>query len=789
MARIAFPDRSAATRPVIAVDGEGWNIPLTDGEVSVNDIVNERGWHSYVMLAGADDRGSDPWTLVHDWSRAEADPENGIARNYGLDTARVLDFLLDLPREALKVGFYFSYDVEKLLADLPEQNLRELADEGRLPDDPEKRRQKEARKVMRTRRLISNYGLTIGEIERKGWAGGNCTLWEGYLIKYIPRKEFSVWDLRAGKEVNPFEKDGRKQWKRTVTVYDVFGFFQKSFVAALRDYRCNTCESCRRAAEKYACGSCEACEAHNQCELTWCTNICTPADIKRIADMKEQRGVFTPDKQAEILSYCVSECRFLAGLFRDLIVHVESLELSVRAWNGSGAVAQAWMKREKIPDMRDRMEYDADREEITYSGLPESVMLGAYFGGRFEITTMGPIGDLWSYDINSAYPAIAQYLPCLAHGSFVHVDRFIPDAIGVYRVGSLTIDHPRGDYFAPFPFRANEDMAGIPSVGAGSVFYAHGGQRWIWQAEVAAAQQHFGPERIPVYEGWVWVPECDHKPFEKIPEMYALRQQMVADRNGAEKIIKLIINSVYGKTAQSIGWGWDRELGRPKRPDTQCFTWAGLITSGCRAMILDAVMRGDVVSIATDGILSRTPIDLYAPDQKILGAWEAKEVQEAWLFQSGVYTMVNRKGQRTYKTRGFSAREIGHEDLINAWNEGRTTVSTRAGQTRFVSSKSGLGRTNPAEYIGQWIPSEHDIRFEQTRREPLYEYDERGMPIWTKLTPHSRPYAFPNDVMSGPYIPKESWEDVRESQGVYEGDYFEWEPAPELIEYSELVES
>ena len=71
------------TRTIISVDGEGWNIPLTAGEVSANPYVAGTGWHSFVMLAAADDRGNNR-VLTHDGSRREV--TDSQARNYGLQS-------------------------------------------------------------------------------------------------------------------------------------------------------------------------------------------------------------------------------------------------------------------------------------------------------------------------------------------------------------------------------------------------------------------------------------------------------------------------------------------------------------------------------------------------------------------------------------------------------------------------------------------------------------------------------------------------------------------------------
>jgi len=739
-------DRSPVTRTIIGVDGEGWNIPLSAGITSANPHVADKGWHSYVMLAAADDSGKRK-VLIHDGSRRESN--NDIARNYGLPTDKACEFLLGLPQDAVIVGFYFSYDATKILGgDLPLANIRELCNEDFIPQDEYD---------TRVYAIARQFGMSIDYIHKARLVSTASTVYRGYLIRYTPRKKLEIIDLSAGRilvrdkywsrEVNGWQLGKpRSEWRRSVTVWDVFGFFQKSFVSALKDYRCAQCAACKASPREHC------------LKALW-----SPADLERIESMKLQRGVFDAGQQTEIANYCVDECRYLSFLVRDLLTHVDAFGLKLNSFHGSGAIASSWLTdkgiKKSLP-IRTAIIGDDGLPEFFLSGLPETVALSGYFGGRFEISEMGFMGSLYSYDINSAYPAITVSLPCLAHGRFTRVSEYVPGAVGIYLAGSRT-----SGQFAPFPFRtASEPVNGIAKD---AIYYAHGGQRWIWQDEIRAAREHFGTDAIPVYDGWIWEPDgCDCEPFADIDGMYKTRQQYVIDGNGVEKVIKLILNSLYGKTAQSIGWNISK-TGEKIPPPFQCFIWAGLITSGCRAMILDAIMQhdADVVSIATDGILSRSPIaGIDAPKEKILGKWEASKVSDGWLFQSGVYTYTNDKGKRKYATRGFAAKEIPADVLITAFQSGQYTVNADPTQSRFIPMKSGIMRDDSLEFIGQWIPSEHDVNFTHNRRLPLPTFDEYGMPDFAAFNACSEPHVITDDMISASYVPKQTWEDVMENQ-------------------------
>lgn len=807
------PDRNPATRQIISVDGEGWNIPLTPGVTSANPAVTAidaktgepRGWHSYVMVGAADDNGF-ARSIVHDGSRREGTADT--ARNYGLPTAKILDFLLDLPREAMKVSFAFSYDFTKIVADLPLANLRELARESvNTPDW-------EAERARRMEYVYHTFGIPYAQQEKTLLGGtfrivdaGTTIYDDRYWIAYTPRKVLHVYDLTAGKVGFQNMRDGKpigrveQAWKRSVTVWDAFGFFQKSFVGALRDYRCGQCASCKRA-RTHCKAKCLECATANYCETApW-----TPDDITRIADMKEQRGVFKPEEQTAVLEYCLTECRYLSFLFRDLYVNIDNYDTDMRKkmtrYDGTGAIASAWMKRNETKQFLPVRVASAEeyarthgtevsqnsilRSYATLSGLPETVALSAYFGGRFEVSEIGSMGDLYGYDINSAYPHIARTLPCLAHGQFRRVSEYEPGKFGVYLAGSRT----SGEY-APFPFRT--PVKSPDGLAGSAIYYAHGGKRWIWsnanpeQSEIVMARRHFGTDAIPIYDGYVWDQECEcESPFAKIPEMYAVRQEYVSQGNGTEKVIKLILNSLYGKTAQSVGWSIDKN-GIPNPPPFQCFIWAGLITSGCRAMIMSAFMQPDanVKSIATDGILSTTPIAaLDVPKEKILGKWDYSEVKNGYLFQSGVYTYetwnkYDQAWKRTFKTRGFSAKEITAQKLIDAWETQTRTVKANPEHSRFIPMRSGVTRTDGLEYIGQWVPSVHDVSLTHNRRIPRVAFDEFG-DITGGLERYSDAPVIgcrecdacysghgemcDNPPESMPYEPKQSWQDVLDAQ-------------------------
>jgi hypothetical protein len=532
-----------------------------------------------------------------------------------------------------------------------------------------------------------DYTMILKDLPmEKLWEFGKngYTEWEGYVISGIPRKFFQV------------EKDGRK-----AKAWDVFSYWQMSFARALT------------------------------------ANIALFADdprkLKKIANiirMKKERAHFNTMSNAEILEYCYSECEYLSMLYRDLLTHCDVLGYKQNSHFGPGSVASAFFVKQEL-----KKSLPWGSHASTLCGLPPYVAEHSYYGGRFEISIQGLAEDLIEYDIQSAYPSIAVQLPRLKTGHFERVKDFDPRyRWGFYYVGSRT-----SGPWAPFPFRADNENGKEYLNGAtkGAIAFVHGGRRWVTADEVRTARKYFGDDAIPVYDGWVFIPGDDYKPFAKILEMYLWRKignpncsECIAGHKGVyfcskhppptdglSMVIKLMINSIYGKLAQSIGWrianpeyGLDSPLAY-NAPEYQCYIYAALITGGTRAKVMEAALIGGrkddcpdcrsgdmfracdthsiVKSIATDGILSTEEIpELYTHDYE-LGAWEKATKPDAWLGMPGIYSFKDigepdkcdvcranglacddHLSVKKYKRRGLDSKYFPATHLRDAWERG-----------------------------------------------------------------------------------------------------------------------
>lgn len=570
----------------------------------------------------------------------------------GLTADEVFAWLLTLPRKAMLVGFALGYDRTKWVESWPDDRIYRLM-------HPESR---------------------LGE---SGPLPVDCEGWRCNLVS----TRFSV--ARAD------EPDERR------TVWDVWKFFQSSFVKAI---------------ERWDVGSKE--------------------ERAFVAKQKERRGNFAAIGKTEE-RYCQLECRLLAELVDKLLAAHDEAGLRLKSYFGPGSTAAVVLA-----------ELEADKHR---ANVPDAMALAvacAYFGGRFELSRMGPIQRrrLFAYDIVSAYPAAFARLPCLRpnHGRWVHCKGGIgkkhhPLATVVrFRVEPHPRAHPA---WGPLPHRLPDGNILFPLESAGG---------WAWLPEYEAARRlHPG---VVALESWSWQPRCRcREPFAaRVRELFALRRQWGKSARGL--VLKLALNSLYGKSAQAVGRGRYR-----------CMVRAGLVTAMTRARLLEAVARarapGDVLELATDSVLSLRPLRFRAGELgSELGQWEAKD-PDAW--EGGVFLM--RPGLR-FPLRKVSTREGRAEVLAQTAARGvgnKTLAKNRARVLRGWEREPMAPVTlrTPSFFHGATLSVRRLVE-RQDEDEVIYRYVRDPLyGLWTEesrtLTYTPRPKR--DAVAAGPGYRLEPW--------------------------------
>jgi|SRR5215831_3705034 len=435
-------------------------------------------------------------------------------------------------------------------------------------------------------------------------------------------------------------------------------------------------------------------------------NIGTEDERKIIAVGKENRRDFG-FVGTEVRNYNNLEIALLEKLMREFRAVCVDVGYVPDQWQGPGWMAAAMFKKHGVPKTK----------ELGYMNRSEfrKFCNDAYYGGRFETTAVGPIlGTVYQYDINSAYPSVLKSLPCLKHGSWRRI-RDIPDRASLW-VGQVHFYHdqkPGPGTLYNLPIRTKD----------GNIQYPYEGIGIYWSTELEAAQA--AGTTIKLLDGWEYVPHCECRWFDFIDDYYARRLKLGKSTKGI--VLKLAGNSIYGKLAQSIG---SAPYANP--------VWAGLITAGCRALIIRAYTghKDHVYMIATDGLFMGERLETLPLSNK-LGEWE-ETIHAGGIFivQPGIYYLPG----GDVKTRGVERGRISQrrEDFESTWERfleshgEHHTVKVEV--DNFVSLRQAVQRRN-WKLVGSWETTTRAIGYDwRTKRDPRWTtWDGRGyrhLPLW-----------------------------------------------------------
>ena len=564
------------------------------------------------------------------------------------------------------------------------------------------------------------------QLRKKGY-----TYYQRTRIEHVPGKWFLVRR----------KVDGIQQ---TVKIFDVWGFFQSSFLAAVK------------------------------------TNISDHPVMKQL-DIVEKgkagRSTFSYEDMPKILEYWKIEAILAHALVNRLRQHLYDVDLKITSWHGPGALASYAYRQHKIASHK---EYFGDR-------LYELFRYG-YAGGRFERFHIGRYSSgtsnnngIYGYDINSAYPWAISHLPTLHGGYWRYVRE--PTEVKTYGIYHIRLDaNLRRPIAAPFFYRDNRARVSFP-------WHVEG---WYWSPEVAQAiALNLTVQQFSIIEGWEFIPASDVKPFDFVNDVYTERKEMKAAGIGAQMALKLLLNSLYGKQAQRAGW--ERTGTAPKWHQLD---WAGWVTSHTRATLFQLMQRMDydqLIAVETDGLYTTaSPDQLNVVDSKELGGWEVSEYLEMVYLQSGVYAKQTPKGDWETKYRGLDKNSLTASDMVQ-FTKTMLPMSNEwpllAGKTtRFIAYPNALfrelhqNRGSMKQHLGVWEIRDHEINCRNAGKRShefgACEACADGATAYEKAhdTIIRRSYAL-NDIRTGPFssVPFSQQHDIP------------W-LSPELAEWRDIAE-
>jgi hypothetical protein len=503
---------------------------------------------------------------------------NPIINRQGLPTEQCLRYLLGLKQgtQTRVVAYGATYDINMLLRDLSPKQLTSLYE------------------------------------TEECWYHGKEN---DYRINRVKGKTFTVSEYSQRRVYHDLTEK-----LRSVTVWDVFGFFQGSFLKAVKEWKIPL----------------------------------TPEQQDILAQGKAGRGGFLWKDLADLIEYNHLECDLLVLLMDKVQEMLRKQGLYLARWDGAGSIAATLMKKHNVKTYV---------KQGFHPEVEESIMR-AYFGGRSQCVQFGHFeGPVYCYDINSSYPSSYLDLPSL-HGKWSRANGHLPDQR--YVLYELEWCLPHDSPITPFPFRWEEGGIGYPTQGRG-----------VYHSLLVDVAMKRWSKCIHFDHAWVFTPDTEEKPFEFVLPFMEERLKRKRDGDLSHITMKLGANSIYGKTAQSISY-------KDTLPPYQSYYWAGLITSWTHAQLLGAAIQKpkDIIFFGTDSIFSSSPLNL--PFGTTLKTWEdCGTIDKFELYQPGLYRMHINGEEPQCKTRGLHPEEIDFDELASIWGKKKYGGVYNAEVTRF----------------------------------------------------------------------------------------------------------
>lgn len=352
---------------------------------------------------------------------------------------------------------------------------------------------------------------------------------------------------------------------------------------------------------------------------------------KKLIEGKLARGTFEHWDINDLIAYNDEELVLLVEVMNKLRKALIDVDVRLTEWYGPGAIAKYWFKK-----------YDVKQPQIPATASLYRALQSSYYGGRFEQIQLGKFDKVYEYDIRSAYPSVMATMPTFKE--WKRVKGYNKNKYSIWHVTfdlrKYLSDGYRGAL--PLPVRSKEGYICFPAMGKG----------WYWQHELQLVHDFFPDAKLTIHEGYVASTD-DDLPFAWVQDLYDYRIKLKKEGNLSHYAIKVGLNSLYGKTAQTVGSNIYHSL-----------AWAGYITSSTRVKIARAAHSTNpenIIGFATDALFTTKSLDL--PLSEDLGDWEEQFFESSIFFQSGVYRLVNGKVVND-RYRGVPLRQ-GIDDLIS----------------------------------------------------------------------------------------------------------------------------
>lgn len=443
-----------------------------------------------------------------------------------------------------------------------------------------------------------------------------------------------------------------------------------------------------------------------------------------ITSGKASRGNFKLSELEKIKAYNAAELELMVTLAQTIRHKLDDLGIRLNRFDGSGAIASAILKAHKVTEHLPPLDPEIER-----------LAGNAFIGGRIECLQYGHSSrGGYQYDMRSAYPWAMTQLPSF-NGTWT---KYKGDAgqrpYSMYLIEWTKFNNPAIP--APLPFRTK----------SGSIVYPAQGKALIWSPEVEIIRGLSKTEiKYKILQTWVFEPfNFEIRPFKFLETLFYKRQYLTETKeNGAANILKLGMNSIWGKTAQRVGWSENNI------PTYHNLVIAGLTTSYVRAAVYQAAQSDldAVIAIETDAIITRRRIKSPAVTLgNGLGEWAETQFSSLTYCNSGLAFATDMDGRTITRTSGVPTGVLSQAMILEAARNGARTLQV---DRPLFLGVSECERLKTWDRFGEWTTHKENVSLRPTgKRLPL----PKGNKEWTGWNNTVCP-VIPNDISTSYEVP------------------------------------
>lgn len=293
----------------------------------------------------------------------------------------------------------------------------------------------------------------------------------------------------------------------------------------------------------------------------------------------------------------------------------------------------------------------------------------SYYGGRTEALKRGSFKNYNYYDFNSLYPSVMRDYVYPDPNSLRITHKNTNFYINTYHgVSHVTVHVPDHIKYPVLPHRTE----------TGKVLFPTGNlEGWYTHIELREASKQ-GCVITKVFKTHYFTKECE--PFKEfVNDLYNLRKVYKTQKNPMEYVVKITMNSLYGKFGQKFidrdNWVHESQvniddltrfdtferkgdfirISKPwSRPSAFCIPiWASYVAAYGRIKLHRAIVETNPVYCDTDSLIT----DKTLPESKELGELKLEmKVKEGIVVRPKFYALLSADNDEYVKIKGLGKR-------------------------------------------------------------------------------------------------------------------------------------